>query len=411
MYQFKQLADTDRDSGVLDLALDLIVHAGLKGLSLRSLAQKAGISPSLLNYRYGSRDALAERTFEHACQRNSDDWARRRAALLSEPLTPTALPAVAYAVVMDTAIAGHSEAIAAWICHTQAVRHGLYRDLPHRWQTDRVSFWRDALASAGMNPDLAPGLAGALSSACRIGLLAGPAPVASGWLYDTVQRITDNLLQRAPGRPGDSPWRRQTEHALLARTPPSTADSASTAGRIVKAASALIVEAGPDALTHRAIAERAGVSLSSTTHHFASLEDIFLNAFSAIYDEARQETVDATATLRKRSVEGLLDMLLPRLPTGNQGREQEVMALDEIMLAAARRPETQPIATGLLATIGRTSTLMLDTIEGKRRETDRLDGQILRFILTGLQEQMTANGESQDWYREQCRLAIEHFYC
>ena len=412
MYQFSQAHDTDQESGTLDLAVDLIAQSGLKGLSLRSLAQKAGISPSLLNYRYGSRDALAEKTFEHACSRNADFWRQRRDTLIRERMSPDDLPALAYAIVMDTTVAGHREAIAAWICQTQAARHGLYVETMRRWQADYVGFWQDALEAAGMDPELAPGLSAALTSACRIGLVAGPTPVASAWLYDTIQRITDCLLQRPPVRPGDSPWRQQTEHAILARTPRRDGDSQTTADKIVDAAIRIILEAGPDALTHRAIAERAGVSLSSTTHHFASLDEIFLHAFSLIYDHISRETIDAAASLRAKSLDGLLDMLTPRLRDGAEARDQEVMAMDEIMLAAARRRETQPIAIGLLAMVGRTSTVMLDAIEGKRMETDRLDGQILRFILTGLQEQMMVNGCENPvaWYRTNCARIARHFY-
>ncbi|MDZ7883769.1 MAG: TetR family transcriptional regulator [Mycobacterium sp.] len=36
---------------------------------------------------------------------------------------------------------------------------------------------------------------------------------------------------------------------------------------------------GIDALTHRAVAQAAGVSLSSTTYHYASREDIIAAAF------------------------------------------------------------------------------------------------------------------------------------
>src|SRR5918999_2163060 len=48
---------------------------------------------------------------------------------------------------------------------------------------------------------------------------------------------------------------------------------------ILRAALALIGERGPDAVTHRALAERAGVSLSATTYWFESKEAILQEAF------------------------------------------------------------------------------------------------------------------------------------
>jgi DNA-binding transcriptional regulator YbjK len=175
----------------------------------------------------------------------------------------------------------------------------------------------------------------------------------------------------------------------------------------------IIVESGPDALTHRAIAERAGVSLSSTTHHFASLDDILVSAFNLIYGNIRQQPVVSTDLVQARRMETLLNILTEQALPGQRVAEREVMAMDEIMLAAARRPETQAIATGLLASVGRTSTTMLQTLEGKRDDTDRLDGQILRFIITGLQEQVAVSDDalSEAWFREHFERIATHFYC
>lgn len=53
---------------------------------------------------------------------------------------------------------------------------------------------------------------------------------------------------------------------------------------IVEAAAAIIVEPG-SALTHRAVAARAGVSLGSTTQYFASLEELRTTALTSLAEE------------------------------------------------------------------------------------------------------------------------------
>ena len=412
LYQFEQIPDKDTAEDALDLALDLIVQSGLKGLSLRSLAQKAGISASLLNYRYGSRDALARQALTKACARSADAWTGRTATFLAEDITPADLPAIFDAIVLETVVSGHREAMAAWICQAKAVRYGLYQDIASQWHADCTAFWKAILARAGLADELAPGVCAVLIGACRIGLITRPTPAASAWLHDVVQRISDRLLRRPAQRPGDSLWRAQIERNLLADQPAAPPDSTSTPDRIIDAAAALISESGPDALTHRAIAERAGVSLSSTTHHFRSLEEILLNTFRAIYDRLCQETIEATRPAGKMSIAKLLDSLSMRIDADTSDRERRVMAMDEIILAAARRPETQPIAAGLFATMGTTSTSLIASLEGKRVETDRLDGQIVRFLLTGLQEQMAVSGGKYDipWYCREVTRTIEHFY-
>ena len=412
LYQYEQNSGNDGPDDALDLALDLIVQSGLKGLSLRSLAQKLGVSPSLLNYRYGSRDALAEQAFARARTRNARQWDRRTAAFSVDGLSAENLPAIFDAIVTDTIVAGRREAMASWICQTKAVRYGLYQDIADQWHGDCAAFWNSLLARTGLSVDLAPGVCAVLTTTCRIGLIAGPLPAASAWLHDVIQRISDRLLRRPALRPGDSLWRAQIERNILAGHPGPVAESTSTPDRIIAAAAALISDAGPDALTHRAIAERAGVSLSSMTHHFASLEDILLHTFRTIYTRLCQETIEASRPAAKISVSKLLDTLTLPLDTDMKARRQRVMAMDEIILAAARRPETQPIAAGLFAMVGSTSTVLLDSLEGKRVETDRLDGQILRFLMSGLQEQMTASAGRYDmsWFSRQTTRMIKHFY-
>lgn len=64
------------------------------------------------------------------------------------------------------------------------------------------------------------------------------------------------------------------------------------AGRIVAAAVEIIREAGVGAVTHRAVAARAGVPLGSTTYHFATIDDILEQALEQAIDEFKQRTRD-----------------------------------------------------------------------------------------------------------------------
>jgi DNA-binding transcriptional regulator YbjK len=54
---------------------------------------------------------------------------------------------------------------------------------------------------------------------------------------------------------------------------------------ILRGAITVIGEQGPDALTHRAVAERAGVPLSATTYYCDSKEDLFREALGFAADE------------------------------------------------------------------------------------------------------------------------------
>ncbi|MBK0422783.1 TetR family transcriptional regulator [Leucobacter sp. CSA2] len=54
---------------------------------------------------------------------------------------------------------------------------------------------------------------------------------------------------------------------------------------ILEAATELIVESGAAALTHRAVAARAGVPLGSTTQYFASIDELRDSALQVLADE------------------------------------------------------------------------------------------------------------------------------
>lgn len=60
----------------------------------------------------------------------------------------------------------------------------------------------------------------------------------------------------------------------------STGSGPSTRTRILVATLGLVADEGVDAVTHRAVAARAKVSLGSTTHHFESREHMLEEAFT-----------------------------------------------------------------------------------------------------------------------------------
>lgn len=94
---------------------------------------------------------------------------------------------------------------------------------------------------------------------------------------------------------------------------------------IIRAASELIMEHGPSAVTHRKVAERAGVPLGSTTQHFKTLEDLIAAALEELgsvldadVDRLREELAAATdlpRTLARIMCEYLADPAHVRVET------------------------------------------------------------------------------------------------
>src|SRR4051794_22395041 len=119
---------------------------------------------------------------------------------------------------------------------------------------------------------------------------------------------------------------------------------------LVEAAAALLVEGGFDAVRHRAVAERAGLPLASTTYYFGSLDELVTAAVEhhGRAELARgQQRLDELATAprgRDTLIELLLELLLG--PESAQDAES-VLVRYERLVATGRRPYLRPLTRAL----------------------------------------------------------------
>ena len=116
---------------------------------------------------------------------------------------------------------------------------------------------------------------------------------------------------------------------------------------LIEAAAALLVDGGFDALRHRAVAERAGLPLASTTYYFDSLDELVTAALEhhgraeLAWGRAALDSFDGGPTDPELLVELVLDLLLgPHVPD----RDAEAVLLRyERLVATGRRPYLRPL--------------------------------------------------------------------
>lgn len=113
---------------------------------------------------------------------------------------------------------------------------------------------------------------------------------------------------------------------------------------IVRATEQVIAERGIEGLTHRAVAEKAGVPLGATTYHFAAKDDLITAALQRSVDRYAAYLTDWVAQRPELTPEQLTVLLTDAIMGcfGPQ-RDQQVMEF-ELYLAALRRPALRPIA-------------------------------------------------------------------
>jgi DNA-binding transcriptional regulator YbjK len=116
--------------------------------------------------------------------------------------------------------------------------------------------------------------------------------------------------------------------------------------QILEAALRVIGRSGRESVTHRAVAEEAGVPLGSTTYYFDSRDDLLAQALEHVAEEAVERYRGLASELRAvQSPEELADGLLSELVAAAEDRTAYI-AEYELWLEAGRRPELREAAQG-----------------------------------------------------------------
>ena len=112
---------------------------------------------------------------------------------------------------------------------------------------------------------------------------------------------------------------------------------------LVSAAAELLSEGGIEAVRHRAVAERAGLPLASTTYYFASLDDLIAKAVEYIgVAEAEQLRARVRKLPRRRRSTGATANLLLDLLAGEPTSEQLICRYERY-IACARHPALRAV--------------------------------------------------------------------
>jgi TetR/AcrR family transcriptional regulator, regulator of biofilm formation and stress response len=177
---------------------------------------------------------------------------------------------------------------------------------------------------------------------------------------------------------------------------------------ILRAALALIGDRGPDAVTHRALAERAGVSLSATTYWFESKEAILQEAFllAAREEVERVERVVLDLAPRELDLPEWATEVAAALAADLEDAPTRHIAFIELVLEGTRRP-------WLREEVARWETAYLQLAELGLRATGSpepvMDARLVVGAITGLMLGQLANPQP-DFEAAVFRPALERLF-
>jgi TetR/AcrR family transcriptional regulator, regulator of biofilm formation and stress response len=174
---------------------------------------------------------------------------------------------------------------------------------------------------------------------------------------------------------------------------------------LLEAVLRIVAEVGADAVTHRRVAEEAGLPLASTTYWFDSKEHLLTQAMELAAERDISRLLEAAASFASSGgdpLEAAVAAIVMPLDAGRQSHRSSLTASYSLLLEAARRPALRDVAQrwteAYLLTLGQ-------LLERAGSRHPREDAQLLIAAADGLLIEELSVGSSTDLRPRLRRLA------
>ncbi len=173
---------------------------------------------------------------------------------------------------------------------------------------------------------------------------------------------------------------------------------------LLEAVLRIVAEVGPDAVTHRRVAEVAGLPLASTTYWFDSKEHLLTAALELAAERDTARLLEYGAAMEHSDGDPLDAAVgaIGECDDGSQPNRGSLIATFALLLEAARRPALQEIAQrwteAYLLTLSR-------LLERAGSASPRADAELLIGATDGLLLEQLASGTTENLNPRLRRLA------
>lgn len=342
-------------------------------MSARYLSQCAEAPVSSIYHHFGCLEHLSLAS-QYECLAAARDWTEGQLAQLDKVAAAPHGVSGFFAHVVDE-WTGRQIALAfAWReCLILADRNSRFREPATLWRDLWHQFWVRAGEVFGLGPNI----------------IVAERVFETESLYHLIQwhRIIDRAaleetargvaawLTGTPAPP--APWR-EFAHAEASRTRANPPPRDDTTARIMAAAASLISEGLDAALTHRATAEHAGVTLGTVSHRFPTKQALLNAAVEGIYaatiaQAAQSSGLDRHPITRDEVLATTASAVAAARPS--HGR-------DSLFLIAARDPSLATFGAQLRYLRGTGSREALQAIMGPDRAPSLLEAALFSAFVS-----------------------------
>lgn len=365
---------------LLDAACAIVAEGGLAGLTLRPLAQRLGVSVTVLSSHYGARADVIAAICDAAAAQDATllaHWRKMLASLGS--LSPAIAAELAEAILDDL-----STRLRAVSVLYLEVLHACTWDasLPPAfaaWSAARRGFWTGFAEAAALAPALVAcgWWHGYIVAELAYGtVLSGEAP------YRLLRRLCLRRLFAGgvAGAPDDGDGalfalllaQLQTPKANLAATP-ATGRPAEWLAQAARVCGMRLAAQGVGGLTHRAVAADLGIPHTTLGNRFPTQRDLMIAGLESIIAHILS-AVDADSLAE-----------LERLRTEGEGRKLDLARANfAVALAATRMPELLSYTGDMRSRRGNNLVKVFLKYMPQANGIDALCAQVVSMGLTGL---------------------------
>lgn len=346
-------------------------RGGAAAISARNLTAAAGVPPSAIHYHFGGLGHLLDAA-QAAALRATRDWCDAQWQAIGPGAHDPEMLGSLLATLIDDWCETQRTAAFAW-------REGLLMALRDPAQNTWAIQWRDLWHAffARLCEQMGLGEFTTMTTwffdgASVLHMLRWRRPLdraaleemCAGWAAWTVGRFA----------PRDAWFRMGQAEAEPLEMPAEQVDA--TAALIAAAAADTVADGGTAALTHRAVAARAGVTLGMVSYKYRTSADLLEAAFATIYRRILAFAVVSPDEVELLSGPAVIDSFRRVVPD-----RANLLGSDELLLASARNAEFRNFAAQLRYLRGRSSAKFLRAIVGHQRPFSPIDGAIFSALL------------------------------